>query len=431
MLNLTRRQFTAATIAAAASPMFLSSRARAGGGPNGKIGLGFIGLGIQGRDHLSRFIKDPAVYVVGVCDVDTTRREFSKKMVDEAYGNTDCKEFIDFNELLAMGTLDAVLIATPDHWHAAPVIAAAKARKDIYCEKPLSETLLEAKLMMDAVRANGVVFQTGSQQRTEYDGQFRTAVEHVRNGRLGKIYAVHVGVPTRGPGITVAVPCDLPEETLEPGLDWDRWLGPAPKRPYNSILAPRGINKNYPDWRLYREYGGGMITDFGAHHFDIAQWGLDMDESGPVEVVPPKDEKVVFGARLVYASGIEVIHCGPTGITFVGDRGMIHVDRGFLRSDPDNILKEVAPGKKEADEVKFPRPANHHADWIECIKSRSLPICDVEVGARTVACCHLVNLAYQHRKTMKWDPAKWEFVGDVSMNAWMDRERRKGYELPA
>lgn len=430
----TRRQFTAATVAAAAAPMFISPRARAGtgrrgsGGPNGKIALGFIGLGIQGRYHLGSLLKHDAIHVVGVCDVDTTRREHAKKMVDDAYGNSDCGAFVRYEDLLTINGLDAVLIATPDHWHAAPVIAAAKMHKDIYCEKPLSLTLGEARQMMDICHANSIVFQTGSQQRTEFDGKFRTACEHVRNGRLGKIYAVHVGVPTRGPGVTTSVPCDLPEEPMEPGLDWDRWLGPAPMRPYNSILSPRGVNNFYPDWRLYREYSGGMLTDFGAHHFDIAQWGLDMDTSGPVEIVPPRDEKAVFGAKLVYANGVEVIHCGPIGITFVGDRGLLHVDRGVLRSDPESILKEPAPGVKPEYEVKLPRAASHHQDWIDAIRSRSMPMCDVEVGARTVACCQLVNLAYQHRKTMTWDPQKWSF-GDPAMNAWQTYERRHGYGL--
>ena len=217
---------------------------------------------------------------------------------------------------------------------------------------------------------------------------------------------------------------------MEPGLDWDRWIGPAPKRPYNSVLSPRGICNNYPDWRSYREYSGGMLTDFGAHHFDIAQWGLGMDESGPVEVVPPNigagRPNAHFGAKLVYASGVEVIHGGPIGITFTGTAGQLWVDRGAMKSNPESATKEAI----RESEVHLPRAANHMQNWIDCIKSRQRCICDVEVGARSAACCHLVNLAYWHRRALKWDAAKWEFVGDTEANGWRDYARRPGFELP-
>lgn len=241
-------------------------------------------MGIQNRGMLNGFIGRDDTQVLAVCDVDTSRREDAKGRVDRHYfkktGTTarDCAAYNRFEDLLARKDIDAVVIATPDHWHALIANAAAKAKKDIYCEKPLCQSIHEARAMVNAVRKNKRVFQTGSMQRSARE--FRVAVELIRNGVIGPVQRVDVAIG--GPG----VPCDLPEEPLEPGLDWDRWLGPAPLRPYNAILSPRGINNHYPNWRNYREYGGGMVTDWGAHHFDIAQWGLDADNGGPVEVIP-------------------------------------------------------------------------------------------------------------------------------------------------
>lgn len=444
MGSVSRRTFAKTAAAVAASPLLLSPRAHgrtAGGrgpGPNDRITIGMIGMGIQGRDHIGRLLRNPLVQVVSVCDVDTTRRDAAKAQVEGAYSAAEgfkgafkgCSAHVDYREMLGDNGLDAVLIATPDHWHAGPVIDAAAAGKHIFCEKPLSYTLMEAKWMMDAVKRHNVIFQTGSQQRTEFGGLFRTACEHVRNGRIGRVLQVVVGVPSRGPGVTTSVPCDLSEEPMEPGLDWDRWLGPAPVRPYNSVLSPRGVNKHYPDWRLYREYSGGMLTDFGAHHFDIAQWGLGMDDSGPVEVIPPRDEKSPYGAKFVYANGVELTHGGPIGVTFIGERGTISVDRGVLKSDPESVLKEPAGGRA-GDGVQLGRAKDHHADWIDGIRTGRQPVCHVEVGARSVACCHLMNLAYWHRRRLKWDPQKWEFAGDgaAEANGWRDYERREGYGL--
>lgn len=428
---LTRRDFVglAASVSAVAAFLTPSAFARSrplARGPNGKLGLAFIGMGIQNRYHLDRFLKNTDIRVVGVCDCDTTRREHARKTVEEAYAAPGtCFSTVEYRELLARPDVDAVCIATPDHWHAAMVIDAAKAGKDIYCEKPLSFNLAEAQLMIAAVRKYDRVMQTGSQQRTEFSQVFAKAVEFVRSGRIGELISVHVGVPVKKTGVS-PVPCDLPEEPMEPGLDWDRWLGPAPNRPYNSILSPRGVHNHYPDWRLYREFSGGMITDFGAHHFDIAQWGLDADTSGPVEVLPPLKKDSIFGARLVYPSGVQVIHGGPGGIIFTGSSGWIHVDRGLLKASDEKILSEPL---KDAD-LHLPRAANHHADWLEAIKSRKHPICDVEVGARSVAVCHLVNLVYAHRRPLKWDPVAWEFPGDAEANTWRDYQRREAYPLP-
>ena len=440
--GVSRRAFVALAAASLAAGSIIAGAARSASGStlvrsagtraagaNGKIGIGFIGAGKRAFELLPAFLDHTDCRVVAVCDVDTTRRELAKKKVDEKYGASGggggggCPAFNDYREMLAMKDVDGVVITTPDHWHANQSIDAAKAGKDIYCEKPMTLNLAEGKAMIDAVRKHNRVFQTGSQQRTEFGAGFTRAVEFVRSGRIGDVVTVHVGVPVRN-NLVTAVACDLPEETMEPGLDWDRWLGPAPMRGYSAVLSPRGECKDYPDWRSYREYSGGMLTDFGAHHFDIAQWGLGMDESGPVEILPPQGEGT-FGARLVYASGVQIIHGGPVGITFTGTKGQLWVDRGQMKANPEGAIKDAI---KEG-EVHLPRAASHHQNWIDCIKSRERCICDVEVGARSVACCHLVNLAYWHRKPMKWDAAKWEFVGDAAANGWRDYSRRAGYEL--
>jgi predicted dehydrogenase len=418
---LSRRQFVALSSVVAVAPLFLSPRVlgRTRPGPNGKLGLGFIGVGKQGRYHLDTFKKRDDVRILAVCDVDTTRRLDAKKQVDEAYGNADCAEYKVHSDLLARPDIDAVVISSPDHWHANHVLEAAAAGKDIYCEKPLSLNLAEARLMIEGVRKHNRVFQTGSQQRTENDGRFRRACEYIRAGRLGKVQEVHVGI-----GDT-SKPCDLGGEEMPEGLDWDRWLGPAPMRPYNSILSPRGVHDHYPAWRNYREYSGGMITDWGAHHFDIVQWAMDADKAGPVQALPPREPGSLRGARLIYPNGTEIVHDGPFGITFIGEKGVIYVDREKIESIPGDILKKPL----EEKDVRLPKAPNHIQNWLDSIKSRQPCICDIEVGARSVACCHLMNQAYWHGRPLKWDPAKWEFPGDSEANGWRDYQRRQPYAL--
>jgi predicted dehydrogenase len=392
---------------------------------NSTLGVGVIGVGIHGRAHLNGFLSNPRVRVVGVCDVDTTRREDAVRRSAEKHGAEGaCRAFVDYRELLAMPGLDAVVIVTPDHWHANQVIDAARAGKHVYVEKPLSRTILEAKLMVDAVRTHGVVCQVGSQQRTEYDGRFARAVELVRSGRIGPLVSIQVGIPASKVGPS-AVPCDLPEEPAETGLDWDRWLGPAPSRPYSSVLSPRGVHGHYPEWRLYREYSGGMMTDWGAHNFDIAQWGLDRDASGPFVIDPPRVVGAAYGARMVYDNGVAVEHAGANGVMFTGQKGWLFVSREALLADREDVLKPLA----ESETVRLPRPGGHHADWLDAIEQSRRPVCDVEVGARTVACCHLMNLAYRHGRPLRWDPASWRFIADPQADAWLDEPRRSGYEL--
>ena len=377
---------------------------------NEQIRVGVIGMGIRARNVMNGYLLGhERIRILAVCDVDRTRREHFQAVVNEKAGNRDCAAYQDYQDLLARDDLDAVVITTPDHWHATMAIHAAQAGKDIYCEKPLTHTLEEGKRIIAAVRRHDRVFQTGSQQRSEYGHRFVDAVEAIRNGRIGKLLTAHVGVagPPR--------PCDLPGEELEPGLDWDRWLGPAPARPYHSDLSPRGVIGHYPSWRAWWEYSGGYQADMGAHHFDIAQWALDADRSGPVEIHPPRDGDPERGVTMVYSNGARVIHGGPGGITFVGTEGTIQVDRGRLSSVPESVLAEPLPD----DALRLPR-----------IDSRAEPICDVEVGARTAAVCQLVNLCYRSGRRLNWDPADWLFVDDAEADGWLDYGRRAGFELP-
>ena len=425
--HFTRRQFlkTTATLALAAPTLLPSSVWGAAKGPNDRITLGFIGMGKQNSGLLNGFLHNKETQVVAVCDVDTTRRENAKKTVENYYAQQTnkgtfkgCATYKDFRELIARPDIDAVVVATPDHWHALIVIAAANAGKDIYCEKPLSLTIPEARAMVKAVRRNNRICQTGSMQRSSQE--FRKACELVRNGRIGKVKTVIVGVgaPSKW--------CDLPEETMEPGLDWDAWLGPAAVRPYNSVLSPRGVHDHFPNWRNYREYSGGAMTDWGAHHFDIAQWGLGMDDSGPVEIIPPEDPKATTGVRYLYANGVEMVHDSSRGgATFIGSDGKIFVDRGKFQATPESLGEEALGDNA----IRLYVSSNHLQDWLNCIRSRKLPICDVEIGCRSVTVCHLGNLAYWNHRRLKWDPKNEQFVGDPEANTWLDRAKRAPWKV--
>jgi len=212
---------------------------------------------------------------------------------------------------------------------------------------------------------------------------------------------------------------------MEPGLNWDLWLGPAPVRPYNSVLSPRGVHQHFPDWRSYREYSGGAMTDWGAHHFDIAQWGLGMDDSGPVEIIPPENPKATKGLRYLYANGVEVLHGDSGGVLFIGSEGKILVNRGKFEATPRSIGEEPLP----ANAIHLYKSYNHGKDFLDCMRSRQKPICDVEIGCRSVTVCHLGNLAYWNHRHLKWDPAKERFVGDEEANQWLDRPKRGNWSV--
>jgi hypothetical protein len=261
--------------------------------------------------------------------------------------------------------------------------------------------------------------------------EFRAACELVRNGVIGAVPRVEVAVS--GPPI----PCDLPEEPSEPGLDWETWLGPAPLRPYNSILSPRGMPKGFPDWRKYKEYGGGGVCDWGAHHFDIVQWAFGYDDSGPVEFFPADSATAQSGVRWRYDNGTEVTHTAGNGITFFGDKGKINVNRGKFQlwlgdqlkaetmDDYSPLLKELLP----ANAVRLYRSTDQISNWTKCMKSRQLPICDVETGQRSATVCNLVNQVYFHQKGIKWDPKTEHFLDGTGDPSWLTREYRAPWKM--
>jgi predicted dehydrogenase len=422
--TFSRRSLLQASLAAGvASPLILSN-VRGQDAPSNRLNLAFIGVGTMGRGHVSRFLGFADVQIVAVSDVVRERAEAMKQRVEEKYAETrkdgnykGCDTYNDFREILARKDIDAVVIATPDHWHATGCVLAAQAKKDIYCEKPLTHTIAQGKKIIDAVRSNQVVFQTGSQQRSEFGGKFRTAVEYVHNGRIGKLKTVRVGVG--GP----PVKCDLPAEEKPEGTDWDLWLGPAAERPYNSVLCPKGVHKHFPAWRNYKEYAGGALADMGAHHFDIAQWAMKMDGNGPIEIVPRTEGG--SGLKFVYASGVEMFHGGPSGCTFEGTEGTIYVDRSKLESTPASILETPL-----TENDKRVQPSDNHArNWLDCIRSRKDPICTAETGASSAAICHLGAIGYDLRRPLKWDPVKKEFTGDDEASKLLDYQMRPTWKI--
>jgi predicted dehydrogenase len=422
------------------APFILSSRAwSADAAPSDTLGVGFIGMGIQSRGLLRQFLYEDGVQVLAVCDVDTTRREAARQRVDTHYaafparGLPGCSAYNDFRELLARKDIDAVCIATPDHWHAAITLAALQAGKDIYCEKPLTQTIHEAIAVMKAVDQHGRVLQTGSMQRSMKE--FRVACELVRNGAIGKLERVSCSFGDPG------IPYDLPEEPMEFGLDWDTWLGPAQKVGYNSVLCPRGLHDHFPNWRTYREFGGGMVTDWGAHHLDIAQWGLGMDASGPVEVRPPATADAKRGATLVYANGVTVTHEDGFGVDFIGSEGRVQVHRGrftFVRDgkrvawftdkeDGTSCEGQVAKAEKEFlkdAKTRLYVSTNHVSDFVERVRDRKKPITSEQVGARSVICCHLMNQAYYNNARIEWNPEACTFANGSGNPQWLTRDYR-------
>lgn len=387
--------------------------------PSDQISVGFIGLGKQAAGLRGQFLKNEA-RVMAACDVDKNKvtafadavnKHFAEKGEKESYKG--CQQYDDYRKLLSNKDIDAVVIATPDHWHSAIAIAAAKAGKDIYCEKPLSLTIQEGRDMVTATRKYKRVFQTGNMQRSW--PEFRQAVELVRNGYIGQIKSINVNVG--GPPHDF----DLASEPIPEGLNWDFWLGPNTiDRPYNNVLDPSLTASYWGKWRDIRDFGGGGMTDWGAHMFDIAQWGLDMDNSGPTELTPGKDGK---GLVYRYANGVEMHHTpvdGPQYCQFVGTEGEVKVARRNLTTTPAS-LKDKVIGESEKH-VYF--SDNHYKDFLDAIKSRKKPISDVEVGHRTASVCTLGNIAYQLGRPLRWNPEKEKFENDAEANKLLSRPMR-------
>ena len=444
-MKSSRRMFLKGA-ALAGAPFILPSHIwSANVGPNDRIVMGCVGMGTQLRGLMNGFIHQDGVQIVAVCDVDTTRRNDAQRIANEYYeknpskGTADVKGYNDFREIIARKDINAVVIATPDHWHAIVMLAALNAGKDVYCEKPLTHNVNEAIEVIKASERTKCIVQTGSMQRSSVE--FRVACELVQNGAIGKLK--HAIASFGGP----ARPYDKKEaEEMEPGLDWNMWLGPAQVAPYSAEVCPRGIHSGFPNWRGYREFGGGGVTDWGAHHLDIAHWGLGMDKSGPVEIVPEENK---HEAALTYSNGITVYHKGGFGCEFHGEDGVVRVNRGrftFTRGDEkvawyvdnnDEASKgtschaQVLKAEKEylADaKVKLYRSGNHLNDFLACMRSREQPCTNAETGGRSAIACNLLNQAYYNKTKIVWDPKALKLGGDGDPK-WLTRDYRAPFKV--
>jgi len=437
--TLTRREFLRSSAAAAAWPLawtIVPASVFGADAPSERINIGSIGVGRMGTDDLKEALGFKQVQVVAVCDVDSNRAEAARQLVEKRYagqstqgGYKGCAEFKDFRELLAREDIDAVLIATPDHWHALPAIAAAKAGKDIFLQKPLTLTIQEGRVLSDTVRRYGRVFQVGSQQRSE--SNFRLACELVRNGRVGELKTVKVGFGT-DPGTTVTPPMPVPD-----GLDYDFWLGPAPWAPYteNRVHPQKGYDR--PGWLRITDYGAGMITGWGSHHNDIAQWGMGTEYTGPVEIEAeaefPKDGlwdvHGDFRIEYTYANGVKVT-CADAGknkqgILFEGAEGWVYVTRGAIDANPKSLLDSTI----KPDEIHLYNSSNHKGNFFDCIKSRKETIAPVEVAHRSCTVCLLGDIAMRLGRKLKWDPGREQFVNDAEANRLVWKPMRSPWRL--
>lgn len=424
---LTRRTAAKAAAATAAFPWVMTRSGLAGPSTraNDTLGIGVIGFGIRGRNVSRPLLDRDDTRIVGVCDVAGPRLVRGMRMV-EAKDGEPCAAYLDFMDLLERPDLDAVVITTPDHQHAFEAVHAAQAGKHIYCEKPLTLTVPEGRAICDAVARTSVAFQTGSQQRTEYGHKFVDAVEAVRNGRIGTLTHIDVGIGDP------PIPCDLPDEETPAGYDWDRWLGQAPRRAFHHELCPVGVHGHYPAWRRYREYCNGPFADFGAHHYDIAQWGMDADATGPVRIIVPDpnadETSPNRGLVLEYDNGVRVVHGGRSGITFHGTDGHVWVDRGGIEASDEAILKDL----RGSGDIVIPRHRNHLDDWMTCIRTGAKPVANEEVGHRTASMNQLAVIGYEAGESLAWDPEAERFVGDnaTAGNARLARSTRDGWRVP-
>ena len=429
---MNRRNFIRKAAVGAAAITIIPRHVMGGKGfvaANDRINLGYIGTGKQVYALLNGIGNCKETVAIAVCDVFKRKRDH---FADAAIKNNSKKginakvdSYHYYRELLDRKDIDAVVIVTPDHWHAQMAVDAAKAGKDIYCEKPMALTVAEGRAMVNATRKYNRVFQTGNMQRSFRD--FRHAVELVQNGYIGEIKEVNVSV-----GEPVKA-CDLPTQPVPEGLDWNEWIGPSLYRGYHEDLAPlTDENGPYPDWRNYRDFGGGMITDWGAHMFDIVQWALGMDESGPVKFLPPSEPEQKYGLTMVYENGIRVNHklWGDKGdgnaVQFIGTDGRIEVSRSYLRTFPNEKLAKAVI--KETDRrVYF--SDNHYQDWVDALKNRTKPLSDVEIGHRTASVCNVTNIAYELQRPLVWNPEKERFVGDEYANLMVGRPYRGKWDF--
>lgn len=436
--TISRRVFLSSSvktlIGVSLAPAFIPSFALGAEGnvsPSERITLACIGVGGQGKANMRAFLNLPDVQVVAVCDVDARHAEEAQGIVNEFYAQKrnvseykGCDVYHDFRDVLARDDIDAVMIATPDHWHAIISIEAAKAGKDIYCEKPLANSIPEGKAVVEAVRKYRRVFQTGSHERSRDNARF--ACELVRNGRIGKLHTIRVFMPIDNHG---PIP-PQPEMPVPPWFDYDFWLGPAPKEPYTE--------KRCHFWfRYILDYSGGEMTDRGAHIIDLGQLGNGTDHTTPISVEGvgffPKEglfnTAMSYEFRFEYANGVELVgkSIGPRGIKFEGDKGwiFIHIHGGDLRANPPSLLNEtIGP-----NEIHLGRSKGHHRNFIDCVKSRHDPMAPVEVGYHTATMCHMANIAMRLGRKLSWDPEKEMFINDDEANRMMQPSMRAPWRL--
>lgn len=411
--------------------------------PGGRITLGIIGTGNQGTNDLKNHLNDDRVQVVAICDVNRESagywnggiagRDPAKKIVEQFYGSKatsgtykGCDTYEDFRVLLGRKDIDAVHIAVPDHWHCIPVLMAAKAKKDIYAQKPLALTIAEGRAMADAVKKHKVIFQCGSQQRS--DRNFRHACELVRNGRIGKLHTVKVGQPAGWPDYGKTADRKKPQPVPQ-GFDYEMWLGPAPSAPY----APARVGVNF---RWISDYSGGQVTDWGGHHPDIAQWAMGTDDSGPVAIknakgVYPADElyntATEYYFECIYASGVKLIVSDKNkmGVTFEGTEGSVYVTRGSGMANPE-ALWEAKLGEKD---VQLYTSSDHYRNWVDCILSGKPTIAPCETAHRSITIAHLGNIAMKLGRDLQWDPKKERFVNDAGADKMLTRPYREPWTI--
>ncbi len=444
--SITRRSFLKASVAIGAVGAFHFLPARALGkagfvAPSKRVSLGVIGLGIQGTGNMRTFLAMPEVQVTAVCDVHEAQRREGKRVVDTWYSNSDCAAFRDFREMMARPDIDAVQITAPDHWHPLMAIEAARQGKHMYQEKPMGWSFRAAHAVQKAVHESGVVFQFGTQQRS--GGKFRRACELVRNGRIGQLKTILVGVP----GSVSSCPIQ-PVEPVPKELDYDLWLGPAPMAPYSfQRCRPYTKEHGWSVWYSISDYCAGMIGNWGVHHLDIAQWGNNTELSGPTEIQGSgefptgmlTDCCVSWQVENRYANGVTLIHMDDAtstkhplqkgghghGVMFLGTEGWVFIDRQTLEAHPASLLdSEIG-----ANEVRLFKSDNHAVNFIEAVKGKSKPAAPIDIAVRTDTLCNLQLIAAKLRRKLRWDPEKEQFINDPEANALLDRPMRAPWKI--
>ena len=414
----------AGIIAYAVAPNIFPSSLFGKSAPSNRLTVGMVGNGLICNAHLGTLLGRDDCRVVAVCDVWRTKAVRARDRIERSYGGDKTSGtykgvdiYAKYEDLVARDDIDTVFVTTPDHWHAAVARAAMLEGKDVYCEKPITLTLREGRVLVDTARQHGRIFQSGMQQRS--NNSFRKAAEIVRNGLIGDIKYVRTRLGEFPPALA------LPAQPIPPDLDYDRWLGPTPWRPYNE----KRIKGDYGGgWRCFLEYGARKNGDWGAHHFDIIQWALGTDDTGPVQFIPKGFEGAPY-QTYVYANGVRVERYEDGQkfmIEFFGTKGTVKVSRNDeFETDPSSL----ATRPLRAEEVHLYASTDHEGDFFNCVRTRQRPITDVEIGHRTASICHLSGIAEKLGRAIRWDPAKEEIIGDPVASRLLDRPRRAPYAL--